>query len=397
MKSKDKLSDLVLLYQDLLKIIEKLEKDYQANPTEENKKILNSYLEEKEDYLSLIRNNQDAEFNECIYELLSDVDKKTYLETLIDKLEKVNGKKVLIDTNNCKKKISKQVKTKYLKYLSMLNYLNSPKQEDICPNVDIETKQELPVIYTTATKSIGSKIQNLSVKLASFVLATTTFLTAGYKLHSYQEDENNYASYKGTDMAIQNETVIVECEEVSLASTRTINYTKINYTPSLSVIDDNIYYHDSKSYSYTYDELMQLAKLVSCEAGGINDEDKYIDSMAVMSVILNRIEDLTWNSYGSTPLEQIAVPGQFTTYEYSLMMSDDEVPKIVVQAVKDCLDGTRNHNFTSFRDRHSKTIDRVQIVAEGNNYFGIMKSIIEDDISNSNEEENKQSLYLSIN
>lgn len=142
------------------------------------------------------------------------------------------------------------------------------------------------------------------------------------------------------------------------------------------VKNNGVYYHHANNYEYSEEELIVINKVVFKEAGGYSYEDLYIDSMGVMSVVLNRIEDERYDYLGDTPIKQLAAEGQFTSYEDALLIDEDIIPQAVKDAVVDSMSGIRNHKYVSFRAKNNKKNDRIQLVDGGNNYFDIMEPTI---------------------
>lgn len=145
--------------------------------------------------------------------------------------------------------------------------------------------------------------------------------------------------------------------------------------PKIMVDNEDVYYRYAVPYFCNEKEYETLCMIVFLEAGGVTDEEKYIDAMAVTTTILNRIDDEEWSSLGDTILEQIFYPDQFSTVKKLPNTSFSDVPEVVKNAVDACLGGIRNHNFVQFRSKNSKKPNRVQIVTNGNNYFDKMKEM----------------------
>lgn len=186
------------------------------------------------------------------------------------------------------------------------------------------------------------------------------------------------------------EVVVKEDVVVEIDNTDTGNVSVCKYVPRMVPLevdefasypelieDGEVYYHHANNYECSEDELNIINKVVFKEAGGSSYEDLYIDSMGVMSVVLNRIEDERYAYLGDTPLEQLSAQGQFTSYEEALLVDESVVPDAVKDAVSDSLDGVRNHKYVSFRAKNNKKDDRVQLVDKGNNYFDVMEPVEE--------------------
>lgn len=145
--------------------------------------------------------------------------------------------------------------------------------------------------------------------------------------------------------------------------------------PKIMVNNEDVYYRYAIPYLCNEEEYETLCRIVFLEAGGVTDDEKYIEAMAVTTTILNRMDDEEWSSLGDTILEQLFYPDQFSTVKKLPNTSFSDVPEVVKNAVDACLGGIRNHNFVQFRSKDSKKPNRVQIVTNGNNYFDKMKEM----------------------
>jgi len=92
--------------------------------------------------------------------------------------------------------------------------------------------------------------------------------------------------------------------------------------------------------------------------------------LAVITCALNRCDSSKWSYLGKDPLSQLCAKGQFT---YSIdghykKRLNGNYADYVKQAVLDGLNGTRNHNYLSFRSSYKP--GRVNI--GGNWYFNPM-------------------------
>lgn len=99
-------------------------------------------------------------------------------------------------------------------------------------------------------------------------------------------------------------------------------------------------------WSYSADEFDLLCALTAQEASS-----SYAASLAVVTCAANRAESSKWGSKGSDPLSQFKAPGQFC-YSIDGMWKkrmNGNYPSFVSQAVTDCLNGARSHNYLSFR------------------------------------------------
>lgn len=188
------------------------------------------------------------------------------------------------------------------------------------------------------------------------------------------------------DNNIVEETVIVDnsnidVQQVSVCRSmpEPVDVIEIDEFASYPELVENgeVYYHRANNYECSEEELTIINKVVFKEAGGSSYEDLYIDSMGVMSVALNRIEDERFAYLGDTPVEQFSAQGQFTSYEDALLVDEGIIPQAVKDAVVDSMNGVRNHKYVSFRAKNNKKDNRVQLVDDGNNYFDVMEPVSE--------------------
>ena len=116
-------------------------------------------------------------------------------------------------------------------------------------------------------------------------------------------------------------------------------------------------------YSQEQMELIWAIVAQECSTG-------YEGALAVATCAANRAE-INYGGYGTDILSQLTAPGQFC---YSPSVSDPSlwqarlggnVADFVKSAVSDCLNGTRNHSFMSFRSRQAEG----RVCIGGNWYF----------------------------
>ena len=116
-------------------------------------------------------------------------------------------------------------------------------------------------------------------------------------------------------------------------------------------------------YSQEQMELIWAIVAQECSTG-------YEGALAVATCAANRAE-INYGGYGTDILSQLTAPGQFC---YSPSISDPSlwqarlggnVADFVKSAVSDCLNGTRNHSFMSFRSRQAEG----RVCIGGNWYF----------------------------
>lgn len=102
-----------------------------------------------------------------------------------------------------------------------------------------------------------------------------------------------------------------------------------------------------------------VCAIVQHESGG-----SYDSALAVMSCVMNRVDN---SNYPDDPVSVLTAPGQFASYldGYYKQFTGGRASSSTQQAVRDCLNGKRNHpylNFRSYKTNGSKNIG-------GNWYF----------------------------
>ena len=121
----------------------------------------------------------------------------------------------------------------------------------------------------------------------------------------------------------------------------------------------------NKTYSLSEDDKKLLYAVVASEAAHNKD-----DALGVTSVILNRCEN---SGFGATdPISIIKRKGQFEGYfggSYKRYYNDVSlIPDEVIQAVDDCLNGTRNTDALFFRANSWDDYSSNLITTDGNRY-----------------------------
>lgn len=99
-------------------------------------------------------------------------------------------------------------------------------------------------------------------------------------------------------------------------------------------------------WSYSDEELDLLCAITAQECSS-----SYEGALAVITCACNRAESTKWAKNGADPLSQYKAPGQFcySIDSYWKRRLNGNYSDSVVQAVKDALNGKRNHNYLSFR------------------------------------------------
>lgn len=118
-------------------------------------------------------------------------------------------------------------------------------------------------------------------------------------------------------------------------------------------------------WSYSAEELDLLCAITAQECSS-----SYNGALAVITCAANRAETSRWRHNGSDPLSQYEAPNQFcySIDNYWRRRLNGNYPSYVKQAVIDCLNGKRNHNYLSFRSAGYASGTNIG----GNVYFNAM-------------------------
>lgn len=119
-------------------------------------------------------------------------------------------------------------------------------------------------------------------------------------------------------------------------------------------------------YELTEKDFDMLCAIVASE-GNLS----YDESLAVVSSILNRCDSSEFVSlYGKDPIAQITALNQYTSYGNGAYKSflNGKAPTEVINAVKDALNGVRNHNYCSYKANSFTDFSSNMITSSGNRY-----------------------------
>ena len=119
-------------------------------------------------------------------------------------------------------------------------------------------------------------------------------------------------------------------------------------------------------WTYSDEDFDLLCAITAAESGS-----SYEGALAVITCACNRTESSAWKKNGSDPLSQYKAKGQFC---YSINSSwkkrlNGKYGSFVAEAVKDALNGKRNHKYLSFR---AASTGRSGEYIGGNVYFNAM-------------------------
>lgn len=145
-----------------------------------------------------------------------------------------------------------------------------------------------------------------------------------------------------------------------------IEVRKVNVVTSRGNINRNTSSYSGNAWSYSAEEMDLLCAITATECSS-----SYEGALAVITCACNRTESSAWGSKGSDPLSQYKAKGQFC---YSINSAwkrrlNGNYSSFVEQAVKDALNGKRNHNYLSFRASYT---GRSGEYIGGNVYFNAM-------------------------
>ena len=115
-------------------------------------------------------------------------------------------------------------------------------------------------------------------------------------------------------------------------------------------------------WSYSDEEFDLLCAITAQECSS-----SYEGALAVITTACNRAESTKWAKNGADPLSQYKAPGQFcySIDNYWKRRLNGNYSSAVEQAVKDALNGKRNHNYLSFRSAGTASGEYIG----GNVYF----------------------------
>lgn len=196
------------------------------------------------------------------------------------------------------------------------------------------------------------------------------------KLNEYLEQLEKIQELKMTIEAEKNE--LIKLKETQESTKKELETMISNKKSDLNELNEQIqqelnttrysnvsFSKSGNAYSYGNNELDLICAIVAQESN-----TSYEGALAVITCALNRAESSKWNYLGGDPLSQLKAPGQFC---YSIdnhwrKRLNGNYPDYVKQAVLDGLNGSRNHNYLSFRGY--QTSGSVQI--GGNWYFSPM-------------------------
>lgn len=108
----------------------------------------------------------------------------------------------------------------------------------------------------------------------------------------------------------------------------------------------SITYTTANNYGYSDQQIDLICAIVAQECS-----TNYDGALAVITCAMNRCNSSEWKRFGADPLSQLCAKGQFcySIDGYHKKRLNGNYEDFVKQAVLDCLNGKRNHNYLSFR------------------------------------------------
>lgn len=221
----------------------------------------------------------------------------------------------------------------------------------------IAVEEEIP--FETVTKTTTDETEGTTSKIlqdGENGLKRTT-----YKV-KYQKDQEIERTFLSEEIVKEPVEKIVQVQKKVVEVTPTATATTATATSRSSTASRT----SNGSWEYSADQFDLLCAITAQEASS-----SYQASLAVISCACNRAESTQWRTKGTDPLSQYEAQGQFC---YSIDSNwkkrlNGNYPSFVSQAVTDALNGTRNHNYLSFR---SATTAAFGEVIGGNVYFNPM-------------------------
>lgn len=215
---------------------------------------------------------------------------------------------------------------------------------------------------TATSATTGAETEELHTSLSSGEIAGTVASMATLGTGAVAGSTTTGDATVPADAAVPTDTTAIDPGFSGNAE-----MTSQNFTSDVQVNPGTHY--AAKPYSLSEQEKNELKALVAGE-----DSYSYEGALAVTSAILNRCESPKWAGYGgSDVMAQAKYDGQFAAWDAPItqacLQDSSKIPSFVDQAVEDCLNGTRNHEFTSFRANTNDAPGRVQIGENGNYYF----------------------------
>lgn len=210
-------------------------------------------------------------------------------------------------------------------------------------------------VRSEASTESGSIVASVS-KGATLIVDTETEVPEGWIAVGYI-GKTRYVSSEYVDVHFATTEAITIAEEKEIARKKAEEEAKRKaaQTTEITVVQ-------RESYDASTDEIMLLAALIQCEAGG----EKYEGQLAVGAVVMNRVRS---SRYPNSISEVIYSPGQFTPAGNGTVASVlERGPKeSCIQAAQEAVNGVDNTNGAkSFRQKKS---GRAGLVIGGHVFF----------------------------
>lgn len=191
----------------------------------------------------------------------------------------------------------------------------------------IETIQET-IPYETITKDVSNN--DLNKRETVVQQGKDGLREVTYKV-KYQNDIEIERTEIASNIIEEPVNKIIEVRKVTNRSSSTRSYS-VTYNNGI--------------WSYSDEEFDLLCAITAQECSS-----SYEGALAVITCACNRAESAKWSYNGSDPLSQYKAPGQFcySIDNYWKRRLNGNYTDAVEQAVRDALNGKRNHNYLSFR------------------------------------------------
>lgn len=210
-------------------------------------------------------------------------------------------------------------------------------------------------VRSEASTETGSIVASVS-KGATLIVKTDVEVPEGWVAVGYT-GKTRYVSSEYVDVQFATSEAITIAEEKEIARKKAEEEAKrkAKQTTEITVVQ-------KESYDATTDEILLLAALIQCEAGG----ESYEGKLAVGAVVMNRVRS---SRYPNSISDVIYSPGQFTPAGNGKVASVlERGPKdSCIQAAQEAVNGVDNTNGAkSFRQTKS---GRAGLVIGGHVFF----------------------------
>ncbi len=296
-----------------------------------------------------------------VYDVNLDTKIKNINEVTIDK--KVNGN-IEVDGNVIEYTSGAQNINDLLSELgikmSTIDYTEPPVETELTQDINKivihrqnqKREQREEAIAYTVDQTYDSNLEEGEVEVDIPGIEGKQLVTEDVKYQDGKPIERNLVTQ---EVLLQPVTQVVRIGTKSESSAGSyLPYSSTNSLNPVSSILSNLSYNGTELNQEAFDLVCAIVE----HEGGSN----YTGALAVMSCVMNRVDS---PNYPDDPVSVLTAPGQFASYldgYYLQFLGKSSVE--VRQAVKDCLNGKRSHNYLNFRSY--RTENSVNI---GGNWF----------------------------